>query len=151
MAWTYTTTNFDTTTTVGRLNSVRLLIGDNDSTEQQLQDEEIQFAITQSNNDVYASGIFCCRLLAAKYARLVTTQADGAASQEYSKLVDHYNVLAQSITLLSNKVSASTIGISAGGISISTMDTVNADTDRVKPAFTVTQFDDPGYTEDYPT
>ena len=39
------------------------------------------------------------------------------------------------------KTSGKALGISAGGISVAAMEVANSDPDRVKPAFSVTQFD----------
>ena len=41
MAWSYDATDLGTGTASGRLNSVRLLVGDTDTTDQQVQNEEI--------------------------------------------------------------------------------------------------------------
>ena len=41
MAWSYDPTDLDTTTASGRLNTVRLLVGDTDTLDQQKENEEI--------------------------------------------------------------------------------------------------------------
>ena len=41
MAWSYNPTDLDTLTASGRINTVRLLVGDTDTTDQQVQNEEI--------------------------------------------------------------------------------------------------------------
>ena len=53
MAWSYETTDLGTATASGRLNAVRLLVGDTDITDPQVQDEEILFALAQEGNNVY--------------------------------------------------------------------------------------------------
>ena len=45
MAWTYDETDLDKTTTSGRLNVVRLLIGDTDTNDQLVKNEEIIYVI----------------------------------------------------------------------------------------------------------
>ena len=48
MAWSYDATDLGTSTASGRLNSVRLLVGDTDTNDQQVQNEEITFALAQT-------------------------------------------------------------------------------------------------------
>ena len=45
MAWSYDPTDLNTTTASGRLNTVRLLVGDTDTTDQQVQNEEVTFSL----------------------------------------------------------------------------------------------------------
>ena len=53
MTWTYDEANIDLTTSAGRLNAVRAVIQDTDSSDQLLQNEEIAFFLVQSNDDIY--------------------------------------------------------------------------------------------------
>ena len=52
MAWSYDATNLGTSTVAERLNSVRLLVGDTDTNDQQVQNEEIIFALNQTSDNV---------------------------------------------------------------------------------------------------
>ena len=52
MAWTYDATLLSISTSVGRRYSVRLIIGDTDTTDQQLQDEEIDFFLSQGGDSI---------------------------------------------------------------------------------------------------
>ena len=52
---------------------VRLLVGDTDDRDQQLQDEEIYFVLTQQETVNYAAAE-CADLLASKYARQINTE-----------------------------------------------------------------------------
>ena len=45
MAWSYSVADLNTTTSSGRLNTVRLLVGDTDTSDQLVQNEEITFAL----------------------------------------------------------------------------------------------------------
>ena len=90
MAWSYDPTDLDTTTASGRLNTVRLLVGDTDTVDQQAQNEEITFALSENGNNVYYSGAWVARLISAKYSRQVTTQLSGALSADYSDLARQY-------------------------------------------------------------
>ena len=149
MAWTYDATNLTNTTASGRLYSVRLLVGDTNSGDPQLQDEEITFSLGQNGDNIYNAAAFCCRLLASKYSRLVDTQLDGALQASYSDRMKHYNLLYTQISDLAKKVSGKALGVSAGGISVAAVEVVNADTDRVQPEFEVDQFDNPGAGKQY--
>jgi hypothetical protein len=143
MTYTYDPVDLVTTTPSGRLNVVRLLVGDNDSTQPQMQDEEVYFALAENNDNVYFSAAFCARLLASKYARMVNTQLDGALEAEYSDRIKQYTILAVQLSELGKRQGGKTVGLAAGGISKAAMAAANQLTDRVKPEFNVGQFDNP--------
>lgn len=150
--WTYDLTNLNTTSAGGRLNAVRLLVGDTDESEQLVQDEEIQLALSQAGDNIYYTASWICRVLAAKFARMVDTQLDGALEQKYSDRIKHYTLLSSQMSELGKKTSGKSLGVSAGGISKTQMDLANADTDRVGPKFSMDQFSidsGAGYIPDY--
>ncbi len=138
MAWSYDEGNLNTGDTLGRLNAVRLLIGDTDTNDQQVQDEEIVFGLAQANNNVYGAGAWVCRVIAAKYSRNVDSEIGGALKESASQLQDHYNSLADNLEYQGQKLGG--LGIAAGGLKVSTVDGVRANTDRVKPEFNKDQF-----------
>ena len=138
MAWSYDEGNLNTDDTLGRLNAVRLLIGDTDTNDQQVQDEEIVFGLAQANNNVYSAGAWVCRTIAAKYSRNVDSEISGALKESASQLQDHYNSLADNLEYQGSKLGG--LGIAAGGIRVSTVDGVRANTNRVKPEFNKDQF-----------
>jgi hypothetical protein len=146
--WTYDPDNLDNTTTAGRLNIVRLLIGDVNTNDQQLQDEEILFSLTEAVG-YYQAAAYCCRLLASKYARMVNTQLDGALEAEYSDRIKNYNLLALQMQDFAKRYGGKGLGVSAGGIKVSEIDLANSNTDRVKPAFNSGQFLNPSAKEQY--
>lgn len=150
MAWSYEETDLRTTTASGRLNTVRLLLGDTDSNDQQVQNEEIAFALAQNNNNVYYAGAWCARIVAAKYSRKVTTSIDNAISADYSDLAKQYQKLAESLEYQGKK-SGAVVGIKAGGITKSGIDAVRANTNRITPSFRRDRFrNPPSYSgEDY--
>jgi hypothetical protein len=150
MAWSYEETDLRTTTASGRLNTVRLLLGDTDSNDQQVQNEEIAFALAQNNNNVYYAGAWCARIVAAKYSRKVTTSIDNAISADYSDLAKQYNKLAESLEYQGKK-SGAVVGIKAGGITKSGIDAIRANTNRITPSFRRDRFrNPPSYSgEDY--
>lgn len=141
MSWSYDPNTLNTTTDSGRVNTVRLLVGDTDTTDQLVQNEEILFALTQTGNNVYYAAVWICRAIAAKFSRMVTTTLDGALSANYSDKAKQYNQLAVQVEAQGKKTSGKSLGVSAGGISVSAMGVANSDPDRVKPAFSVNQFD----------
>lgn len=138
MAWSYDEGNLNTSNALGRLNTIRLLIGDTDTNDQQVQDEEVSFALAQANNNVYKSSAWLCRVIAAKYSRNVDSEISGALKESASQLKVHYIALADTLEYQSQKLGG--IGIAAGGITVSTVDGVRANTNRVKPEFTKDQF-----------
>lgn len=140
MAFTYDPSDLDTSTSSGRLNTVRLLVGDTDSSDPQKDDAEIEFALSQHSDDVYSASEFICKVIAAKYSRLVTTQLDGVLQSNYSDLAKQYSSLASSIKQMGVSANGG-LGLSAGGISLNSMLQADLITDRVKPAFKIGQFD----------
>lgn len=142
MAWSYDETDLDTTTASGRLNSVRLLLGDTDTNDQQVQNEEITFGLAQTNDNIYFAAAWCARTVAAKYSRQVNTQLDGALSADYTDLAKQYTTLAENLEYQGKKAGA-VVGIKAGGISKTVIDTVRANTDRVQPSFRRDRFRNP--------
>lgn len=141
MAWSYNATNLTTTTASGRLNSVRLLVGDTDTTDQLVQDEEITFALGQTGDNIYYAAAWVCRTIAAKFSRMVDTQLDGALQANYSDRAKQYQQLAVQVENQGKKTSGKSLGVFAGGISNNDMSVANQDEDRVKPAFAINQFD----------
>lgn len=145
MSWSYDATNLDTGTAFGRLNSVRLLVGDTDTNDQQVQDEEITFALAQNGNNVYSTAGWVAKVIASKYARLVTTQLDGALQANYSDLAKQYMSLAEDLEYR-GKTTGATLGVVAGGITISGIQAVRSNTNRVEGAFRRDRFrNPPGY------
>lgn len=149
MSWSYSATDLNTTTATGRLNSVRLLIGDTDTTDQLVQDEEIYFALAQTGDNIYTAASWACRVVAAKFSRMVDTQLDGALQASYSDRAKQYNQLAIQIDAQGKKTSGKSLGVSGGGISSSGMAVVNQNPDRVKPAFGINQFDNTEAADQY--
>lgn len=149
MSWSYNASDLNTTTDSGRLNSVRLLVGDTNTSDQLVQNEEITFALAQANTNIYYAAAWICRVIAAKYSRLVDTQLDGALSANYSTRSKQYQQLAAQIEAQGKKTSGKSLGVFAGGISVTEMTLANEDTDRVKPSFSIDQFDNVEAGEQY--
>lgn len=142
MAWSYDPSNLSTTTDAGRLNIVRLLIGDTITADQQMQDAEITFSLAQNGDSTYMAASWACRTLASKFARMVTTQLDGALSANYSDLMMHYQQLADTLEY-QGKTSGAALGVRAGGITKTSIEAARADTDRIEGSFRRDQFKNP--------
>ena len=142
MSWSYDPTDLDTTTASGRLNSVRLLVGDTDTLDQQKQNEEITFALSQNGNNVYYSGAWIARAIASLYSRRVNTELSGALKADYSELSKQYKALADTLEY-QGKTSGAAIGVIAGGITKSRVEAVRADTNRIEGSFRRDRFKNP--------
>jgi len=137
MTWTYDPADLDTETPSGQLNTVRLLIGDTDSTDEQLQDEEVAFSLSLNESNVYNSAIWCCTTISSKYARRVTTEIDSTLKSDYSDLAKHYSDLSVQIGRTQKKLSGNSLG--AKFVGTLKADLVIGD-DRVQPEFRKGQF-----------
>lgn len=116
MAWSYDNTDLDISTASGRLNIVRYLVGDTDPTDEQTQNEEITFALSQTSDDVYTAAAYVARSLSAKYARLVDTDLDGELAESYSQLQKHYAGIAAQMSDIKKDSGKVSIGVSGGGL-----------------------------------
>tara|TARA_R100000544_G_scaffold20059_2_gene9745 strand:+ start:2521 stop:2970 length:450 start_codon:yes stop_codon:yes gene_type:complete len=142
MSWSYDPTDLNTTTASGRLNTVRFLVGDTDTNDQKVQNEEIVFSLSQTNNDVNSAASYIARTLASKYASKVTIELDGQLMAHYSDLYKNYKALADKLDYQAKKF-GSQLGVIAGGISRVKVGTVREDPDRLKPAFRRDRFTNP--------
>ena len=142
MAWSYDPTDLNTTTASGRLNTVRLLVGDTDTTDHQVQNEEVTFSLGENGDNVYYSGAWIARAIASKYSRKVNTELSGALKADYSDLVTHYNSLADNLEY-QGKTSGASVGVLAGGITKSTVEAVRQNTNRIEGSFRRDRFKNP--------
>ena len=142
MAWSYDPTDLDNTTASGRLNIVRLLVGDTDTVDQQVQNEEITFGLSENGDNIYLSASWIARAISSKYSRLVTTKLDGALSSEYSDLAKQYQTLADQLEY-QGKTNGASVGILAGGITKTQIEGVRANTNRIEGSFRRDRFKNP--------
>jgi glycerate-2-kinase len=142
MAWSYDPTDLDNTTASGRLNIVRLLVGDTDTVDQQVQNEEITFGLSENNNNIYLSASWVARAISSKYSRQVTTSLDGALSADYSDLAKQYQTLADQLEY-QGKTNGASVGILAGGITKTQVEGVRANTNRIEGSFRRDRFKNP--------
>jgi len=142
MSWSYDPTDLDTNTTSGRLNTVRLLVGDTDTLDQQSQNEEVLFSLSQNGDNVYYSGAWVARAIGSKYSRKVNTELSGALKADYSDLAKQYKALADTLEY-QGKTSGASIGVLAGGITKSGIEAVRANTNRIEGSFRRDRFKNP--------
>ena len=146
MAWSYDPTDLDTTTASGRLNTIRLLVGDTDTLDQQKEIEEIMFSLSENSNNIYYSASWIAKVIASKYSRKVNTELDGALRSDYSDLAKQYMSLADKLEYqgkTSGSGSSVGIGVLAGGITKTSIETVRANTDRIEGSFRRDRFKNP--------
>ena len=141
MAWSYSSAILDSTS-AGLLNTVRLLIGDTQTLDQQLDNAEIDFALAQNGDNVYYAGAWASRAIASKYSRQVTSEVSGALKAQYSDLAKQYLQLAENLDY-QGKTSGGSMGALAGGTTISGINSVRADTNRVENSFRRDRFKNP--------
>lgn len=129
MTWTYDLSQLATST----LFQTRYLMGDTLSTDKLVQDEEIQFALTQRKS-TYGAAATCCRALAARLSREADTvdkdlrDAISQRARAFMAMANDYESQAQ---FRSGAVPY------AGGISISDRSQQIGNTDRVQPQFNI--------------
>lgn len=112
--------------------AVRFAIGDTDSADQLITDEEIAYLLTDST--VTAASIAACEALAAKFARQVDRSV-GNLSLSSSQRAAQFRELAATLRKRTGYLARPY----AGGISVADKEARDADTDRVKPIFTRAQ------------
>lgn len=125
MTWSYTPGGTDA------LDKVRFLVGDTLTSDQQLQDEEIN-ALVATTSTIYGAAAACCNALASKFSRSVTFKA-GQSSANFSDLAKAYRLQA-----LGFDQQAALFGSGlpyAGGLSKADKAQQEANTDRVLPQF----------------
>jgi len=142
LSFSYDETDLGTDTASGRLNATRLLLGDTNSNNPQVQDEEVTFALSETNDNVYFAAAWLARAVAGKYSRQVTTELDGQLSVEYSDLAKQYYQLSDQLEYQGTKAGAR-IGIKAGGITKTDIEAARQQTNRVKPSFRRDRFWNP--------
>lgn len=110
--------------------AVRFLIRDTVASTKEFEDEEIAYMLTLKG-DVRSAAVLALKTLAAKYATAVD-KAVGDLRLSLSQKYDHYLSLIKQY-----EGEAMLVAVPfAGGISVSSKETYENDSDRVKPRFT---------------
>lgn len=128
MAWTY---SGDPATSVR--DKVRFLVGDTDTTSQEMTDAEVDAMIADAANEPYAAAIACAYALASKYARKVD-KSIGDLSISWGQVAKGYRDLVQQLRIQAAGA-AGVLAPYAGGISVSDKEGDREDSDRVQPHF----------------
>lgn len=122
MAWNYNPAQL----AASELYQVRFLIGDTDTNDQQLQDEEITFLLTQCGS-VNGAAVACCENLSAKYANL-TDHSLGPYSVKASQKSKQFMDLAKRISKQASRYSVPSMS-GDQHTSVFDIDMMNCDTD----------------------
>ncbi len=117
---------------------VRFLISDTDENAQLIQDEEINWALTEYSTCAAAASVIALSI-AAQYARKVDFTVSKDLRVSYKNQADFYSKLANDLTERASFILSTPY---AGGISIADKESYEDDTDRVTPAFTKDDFMD---------
>ncbi len=117
---------------------VRFLLGDTDTADFQMQDEEIAWAYSTAGS-TRGGAALCAEALAAKYSRLTSISADGV-SQGLNQKAAQFRALA---VALRKQEAIFRAMPTLGGVSISDMDSVLSNRDRVPDIFRIGLHDDP--------
>lgn len=132
MAWTYNPQELIKDTAEGRKNIVRLVVGDTDEGDPQVQDEEIAFALTSNNDKIYAAAFLVTSAIYSKYARLVNVELDEAIREDYSDLLDNYKRLRDNLKDKA-RFENNSIRLIATGITWTDFDIAHSDPERTRP------------------
>ena len=127
MSWTYGNdpANDDT-------DACRYFIGDTDSTDPLVTDEEIEFQLQLADGNYFNASAELAEALAAKFARYATIKT-ADVTVDYSARAQMYTAMAEK--LRAGAAAKSGIRLYAGGISLSDKQTVDLNMDRPRPAF----------------
>jgi hypothetical protein len=149
MTWTYEPELSAVDTDAGRVNAVRLLIGDTNQDDQRIQNEEIAFFLSVTGNDVYLAAAESADVISSKYTAEGNEKFEGI-SYDGAAVSENYRKLASRLRQQAKKFGSRGLGMpSAGGISRSQMGAVDENTDRVRPKFRQDQFANPSSEVDY--
>jgi hypothetical protein len=134
MTWTYSGDPSATSR-----DQVRFLVGDTDFGKQLVTDEEIAYAVANEST-VRMAAVRISRGIAAKFARDVNYYVGDLkifASARYKQYLEVLKALEADAVIFSATPFA-------GGISVAGKDSVEDNTDRVKPSFSKGMHDNPG-------
>lgn len=123
--------------------AVRFLLGDTDQVRPLLSDEEIEFLITEADDNVYEAAALSADHLVAKFAREVSMSADGLSWQG-NQLFQQFKELSGALWRLARKKSGARALPYVGGISRAERERADADADLVPTHFRSHMHDAPG-------
>lgn len=132
--WSYDASLISTSTAVANTMIVRRMIGDVLIGDQQLQDVEINYAISQWSN-LYLASAECCRWIAAQYSRKVDL-VQGDLKTNYSNQQKSYAMRAAELETIGKTRGAGSMPF-AGGIDVDQKQASEEDPNRVTPQFNI--------------
>lgn len=131
-----------TSTASQRRDTVRFLLGDTDPANQLIKDTEISFLLANNADDTYRAASNAAFHLAVKYANLPDIEID-TLKLSNSQRSKRYQNLASQLSKEARTHGTSGMGLAiGGGLSKSTMASVESDTDRVENEFKIDAFGD---------
>lgn len=92
MTWSYTGNPADS-----EKDAVRFLIGDTDTTDQLLSDEEINYVITEAGDSRYQAAHDAAYAIASKFSRMAQSKSVGDLSISYADRAQAYFALANEL------------------------------------------------------
>jgi len=133
MTWTYSNDPANNTR-----DELRLLVGDTNTSDQLLSDEEIAYYLGLNGSDALASAPSACEGIAAKFSRQANTTNQGlsVAASERAKA---YLALANEL----RDKAVTVADVFAGGLTISGKEALDQDSDAVQPSFRIGLDDNP--------
>ena len=137
MSWTYSGNPADSDK-----DAIRFLIGDIDTDDQLVSDEEIAWAQTQGST--YNAAAICARSIAAAFSRLADKTVDDLKINYSQKSIQYFKLA----NTLESKDAHKSLGVYAGGISVADKESNELDTDRVRPSFERGMTDEPSNSEE---
>jgi hypothetical protein len=142
MPWTYDLSKL----TTNAVYQVRAEIQDTDPNDQQLQDEEIAYALSVERN-MWSASARCAEMIGRRVLRKADVKLGRAMVVTYSRMADQWFQMAR---MLRSK-SLGTTPPWVGGANISDQINFATDTSIIQPVFTKTMMENPrvgGYTTD---
>jgi len=127
-------------TIIGQKDKVRLLVGDTDTTDQQLQDEEISLFLQLKPNPMRAAAI-AAEAIAGKLSRAVDYEIYQEIKERMSQAATAYFALADRLRHEAARSSALPL---MGGLLQADKDMAVSDTTKVQPFFTREMMTEPG-------
>lgn len=131
--------SYDLTLTASK-DIVRFLVADTNINEPLVADEEIAFALSTAGGHVQRTALAVAKQIARQFAR----QASLATPDLRVEFRDRAEQYRQLVKDLERDLQRSNAMPYAGGISVADMQAAEADTDRVRPAFSIGMHDTPG-------
>ena len=116
---------------------LRFRVGDTNSKDPLLHDEEINFLLKKYNNFVLNAALEACETIISKFSRLAD-ETVGSVSKSFSQKAQAYF---KTMEMIRTRIALDGARPYAGGISVSDKQTNQQNTDLTKPVFEKHQFE----------